>query len=302
MWDAVIKDYKIFLQLEKALSSASIEAYLHDVELLKIFFEEHHPELSISSIEWSHLQQFFNEMQEREWAVNSYVRLVSGIKSFFSYLMITELIAANPMEFMDAPKVQRKLPEVLTVSEINQLFAAIDHSSPEGQRNRAILETMYSSGLRVSELINLKISQLYLDLGFIKVLGKGSKERLIPIGDEAVKYITIYLKFVRSHISVQKGQEDFLFLNRRGRSLSRVWIFKIIKEVAVQAGIQKNIFPHSLRHSFATHLVERGADLRAVQEMLGHESITTTEIYTHLDQGFLRKTLEKYHPRFQADN
>lgn len=302
MWNAVIKDYKIFLQLEKALSSASIEAYLYDVEYLRVFFEEHYPSLSLSSIEWSHLQQFFDTMQKREWAINSYVRLVSGIQSFFSYLMITEILTVNPMEFMDAPKVQRKLPEVLTISEINQLFAAIDHSSPEGQRNRAILETMYSSGLRVSELINLKISQLYLDLGFIKVVGKGNKERLIPIGDEAVKYITIYLKFIRSHISVQKGQEDFLFLNRRGRPLSRVWIFKIIKQAAEQAGLKKNIFPHSLRHSFATHLVERGADLRAVQEMLGHESITTTEIYTHLDQGFLRKTLEKYHPRFQIEH
>ena len=205
----------------------------------------------------------------------------------------------DPTDLLEAPKLKRKLPDFLSLAEIDQLFAAIDHSTPEGQRNRAMLETLYSCGLRVSELINLQLSKLYLDAGFVRVIGKGNKERLVPIGGEAVKQIKLYKDHIRSLMKIKTGQEDVLFLNRRGSALSRVMVFLILKDLTAKAGIKKNIHPHVLRHSFATHLVEAGADLRAVQEMLGHKSITTTEIYTHLDRSYLRNTLEKYHPRFQ---
>ncbi|WP_118953274.1 site-specific tyrosine recombinase XerD [Taibaiella helva] len=298
MWSTYIKGFKAFLQLEKSLSPHSVDAYLHDVQLLARFLEQQYSGIAFEAIALQHLQQFLQSIHEQELAAASQARIISGVKAFFHYLITEEVISKNPTELLEAPKLKRKLPDVLGLTEVEQLFAGIDHSTPEGQRNRAILETMYGSGLRVSEVITLELTNLYLDVGFIRVIGKGNKERLVPIGDEAVKYIELYREHVRSHILPKKGQENILFLNRRGSGLSRVMIFYIIKEAAQRAGITKNIHPHTLRHSFATHLVEGGADLRAVQEMLGHESITTTEIYTHLDRGFLRQTLKKYHPRF----
>jgi integrase/recombinase XerD len=227
-------------------------------------------------------------------------RVLSGLKSFFRFLLLEEVIKNDPSELLEAPKLKRALPHFLSVSEIETLFTAIDHSTPEGQRNRAMLETMYSCGLRVSELTSLCISNLYLDVGFVRIIGKGSKERLVPIGETAVNQVKLYKDYVRPQLkTIKKGKEDILFLNRRGSSLSRVMVFNILKDLTAKCGFKKNIHPHTLRHSFATHLVEAGADLRAVQEMMGHKSITTTEIYTHLDRGYLRQTLEKYHPRWQ---
>jgi integrase/recombinase XerD len=298
MWDIYIKGFKAFLQLEKSLSKHSVEAYLHDIALFAVYFKEHYPAVGFEDIQLTHLQLFLASATLQEFAAASQARIISGIKSFFNYLLLEDVIKTNPTELLEAPKLKRSLPDVLGVDEVEQLLTAIDHSSPEGQRNRAILEVMYSSGLRVSEVITLELTNMYLDVGFIRVIGKGNKERLVPVGDEAVKYITIYRETIRSHQVPKKGFENTLFLNRRGTGLSRVMIFYIIKEAGLRAGIQKNIHPHTLRHSFATHLVEGGADLRAVQEMLGHESITTTEIYTHLDRNFLRQTLEKFHPRF----
>lgn len=299
IWQTYIKGYKSYLQLEKSLSKHSVEAYLHDIDLFALFLNNHLPELPFEKIELAHLQQFLASASLQEFAAASQARVISGIKSFFKYLMLEDIIKTNPTDLLEAPKLKRSLPDVLGIEEVELLLTAIDHSKPEGQRNRAILEVMYSSGLRVSEVVNLEITNLYLDIGFIRVIGKGNKERLVPVGDDAVKYINLYKENVRVHQAPKKGFENTLFLNRRGAALSRVMIFYIIKEAGQNAGIKKNIHPHTLRHSFATHLVEGGADLRAVQEMLGHESITTTEIYTHLDRNFLRMTLEKYHPRFR---
>jgi integrase/recombinase XerD len=223
---------------------------------------------------------------------------MSGVKSFYRYLLLEEVVKTDPTELLEAPKLKRALPEFLSIDEVELLFNTIDHSTPEGQRNRAMLETMYSCGLRVSELINLQLSNLYLDVGFIRVIGKGNKERLVPIGETAVKQIKLYKDHVRSFVNIKQGNEDIVFLNRRGSALSRVMVFLVLKDLTAKSGIKKNIHPHTLRHSFATHLVEAGADLRAVQEMMGHKSITTTEIYTHLDRTYLRQTLEKFHPRF----
>lgn len=298
MWQDLLKGYRAFLQIEKVLSPASVEAYTYDVRLLFSFLESDFQQIGPAGITIKHLQAFVSTLKDREFETATQARLISGIKSFFHYLIIENIVKSDPSELLKAPKTQRKLPDVLSVEEVDLLFSSIDHSTPAGQRNRAILETMYSSGLRVGEVINLKISNLFLDVGFIRVIGKGSKERLIPIGGEAIRYIEIYLKQIRNHVVIQKGNEDILFLNGRGTALSRVWIFQIIKAATKKAGIKKNVHPHTLRHSFATHLIEGGADLRAIQEMLGHESITTTEIYTHLDQRHLRLTLEKYHPRF----
>jgi integrase/recombinase XerD len=230
---------------------------------------------------------------------SSQARIISGLRTFYKYCLLEDISTTDPTALLEAPKLKRTLPDVLSFDEIENIISQIDVSTAEGTRNKAILETMYSCGLRVSEVVNLKLSQLYLDVGFIRVIGKGNKERLVPIGSSAVKYIIIYKNNIRNHQSVQNGEEDILFLNRRGKRLTRVMIFLIIKDLVKKAGITKNISPHTFRHSFATHLVEGGADLRAVQEMLGHESITTTEIYTHLDREFLRKTLEKFHPGFQ---
>ncbi len=298
MWNVYIKGFKAYLQLEKSLSANSVDAYLHDVQMLAEFFDRQNNNIAFDEIVLKHLQQFLESIHEKDLAAASQARIISGIKAFFHYLVMEEVIKVNPTELLEAPKLKRKLPDVLSVEEVELLFTGIDHSKPEGQRNRAILETMYSSGLRVSEVTALQITNMYLDVGFIRVIGKGNKERLVPIGDTAAKHIGLYRESVRSKLEPKKGQEDILFLNKRGSALSRVMIFYIIKEAAQNAGIGKNIHPHTLRHSFATHLVEGGADLRAVQEMLGHESITTTEIYTHLDRKFLRQTLEKYHPRF----
>ncbi len=298
MWKSYIKGFKIFLQLEKSLSSNSVEAYLHDIDLFARFLELDNAGIALEAITLQHLQSFLATASLQEFAAASQARILSGIKAFFNYLMLEETIKVNPTDLLEAPKLKRSLPDILGVEEVDLLLNSVDHSTAEGQRNRAILEVMYSCGLRVSEVITLEITNLYLDVGFIRVIGKGNKERLVPIGDEAVKYITIYRETIRNRQTPKKGSENTLFLNRRGAGLSRVMIFYVIKDAGMRAGIQKNIHPHTLRHSFATHLVEGGADLRAVQEMLGHESITTTEIYTHLDRNFLRQTLEKFHPRF----
>jgi integrase/recombinase XerD len=298
MWHSYLKGFKAFLQLEKSLSKNSVEAYLRDVQMLADFLQKENEPVALDKIDLGKLQEFLQSIHQMEFAAASQARIISGIKSFFHYLMMEEVITINPTELLEAPKLQRKLPDVLGVDEVELLFTGIDHSKPEGQRNRAILEVMYSCGLRVTELIELQLTNMYLDVGFIRVIGKGNKERLIPIGDEAVKYITLYRENIRNRMHPAKGHENTLFLNKNAKGLSRVMIFYIIKEAARRAGITKNIYPHTLRHSFATHLVEGGADLRAVQEMLGHESITTTEIYTHVDRNFLRQTLEKFHPRF----
>jgi integrase/recombinase XerD len=245
------------------------------------------------------LQQFLEWVATLGMTATSQARMISGIRSFYKYCLLEDISSTDPTTLLEAPKLKRALPDVLSFDEIESIINALDLSTPEGTRNKAILETMYSCGLRVSEVVELKLSQLYPDVGFVRVIGKGNKERLVPIGETALKYISIYRQTVRVHQPVQKGEEDILFLNRRGKRLSRVMIFLIIKDLVKKAGIEKNIFPHTFRHSFATHLVEGGADLRAVQEMLGHESITTTEIYTHLDREFLRKTLQEFHPGFR---
>lgn len=299
VWPAYMKGFKAYLQLERSMSDNTVMAYLHDVELLGEYIFNERGNASIQSIELTHLQSFLGYINELELAANTQARVVSGIKAFFRYLMLEDAVSKDPTILLEAPKLRRALPVHLAVDEIDTLFAAIDHSTPEGQRNRAMLETMYSCGLRVSELTGLLLSNIYLDVGFVRVVGKGNKERLVPIGGEAAKQIKLYKEHVRVHLkTIKKGSEDVLFLNRRGGQLSRVMVFMILKDLVAKAGIKKNIHPHTLRHSFATHLVEAGADLRAVQEMLGHKSITTTEIYTHLDRSYLRDTLEKYHPRY----
>jgi integrase/recombinase XerD len=299
MWPAYKKGFKAYLQLEKSLSNNSIEAYLADIEKLTTFLQSTGAEKSPGAVELSDLQAFVKWVAELGMTQTSQARIISGIKAFYKYCLLEEISSKDPTTLLEAPKLKRQLPDTLTYDEIESIIAQIDQSAPEGGRNKAILETMYSCGLRVSEVVNLKISQLFLDVGFIRVIGKGNKERLVPVGSVATKYILLYKNNIRVHQSVQKGEEDILFLNRRGRRLTRVMIFLIIKDLVKKAGITKIISPHTFRHSFATHLVEGGADLRAVQEMLGHESITTTEIYTHLDREFLRKTLHQFHPAFK---
>lgn len=287
------------MQLERSLSDNTVEAYLHDVAMLEEYIHAAKDGVGINNIELKDLQAFVAHVNELELSAGTQARVLSGIKAFFHFLLIEDIIKKDPTELLEAPKLKRALPTVLSVDEINQLFEAIDHSTSEGQRNRAMLETMYSCGLRVSELIGLHISKLSLDVGFIRVVGKGNKERLVPIGSTAVNQIKLYKDHVRSHLpKIKAGSEDILFLNRRGSGLSRVMVFMILKDLAEKCGFKKSVHPHTLRHSFATHLVEAGADLRAVQEMMGHKSITTTEIYTHLDRAYLRKTMEQYHPRF----
>lgn len=298
MFNNFIRSYKAFLQLEKGLAANSVEAYLRDVRIFSDFMSEKFSTLKLEDIALHHFLSFLESVHEEEYALASQARMISALKSFFGFLVLERELGADPTIFLEQPKLQRKLPDVLSVQEVARLINAADRSTPDGYRNATMLETMYSSGLRVSELITLKISDLYTDVGYIRVIGKGNKERLIPIGDEAAKLINIYRDDVRRHIVIKKGQEDILFLNRRGAGLSRVMFFMVVKKLAQQAGIQKHIYPHTLRHSFATHLVENGADLRAVQEMLGHTSITSTEIYTHLDRSFLQHTLKRFHPRF----
>ena len=299
MWQAYLKGFKAYLQLERSMSDNTIEAYLHDVAMLRDHVTDVFPGVAVESLQLEHLQSLLAAINELELSVATQARVLSGVKSFFRYLLLEEVIKRDPTELLDAPKLRRALPHVLSLAEIDLLFAAIDHSKPEGVRNHAMLETMYSCGLRVSELISLHISNLYLDVGFVKVIGKGNKERLVPIGEEAVKHINLYRDNIRVMMDIKKGHEDILFLNRRGTMLTRVMVFTILKQLALKIGIKQKVHPHTLRHSFATHLVEGGADLRAVQEMMGHKSITTTEIYTHLDHTYLRQTLEKYHPRFR---
>jgi len=298
MWEPYKKGFKAFLQLERSLSANSIQAYLADLEKLTQFLEANSIAKTPAQIELKDLQGFVQWVAELGMTQASQARIISGIRAFYKYCLLEDISTTDPTTLLEAPKLKRQLPDILAFEEIENIIAQIDLSTPEGGRNKAILETLYSCGLRVSEVVNLKLSQLYFDVGFIRVVGKGNKERLVPIGSSAIKYINIYRNNIRVHLPVQKGEEDILFLNRRGKRLTRVMIFLIIKDLVKKADIKKNISPHTFRHSFATHLVEGGADLRAVQEMLGHESITTTEIYTHLDREFLRKTLQQFHPSF----
>ena len=299
MWESYKKGYKAWLRLEKSLSDNSVEAYLRDVEKLTHYLQINNTLKTPAELELKDLQKFVKWVGELGMSATSQARIISGIRGFYKYCLIEQVTKTDPSTLLEAPKTRRKLPDTLSFEEIEKVIVQIDQSTPEGGRNKAILETMYSCGLRVTEVVNLKISCLYLDVGFIRVIGKGDKERLIPIGRDAVKYIKLYKENIRVHQPIQKECEDFLFLNNKGKYLSRVMIFYIIKSLAAKAGITKNISPHTFRHSFATHLVEGGADLRAVQEMLGHESITTTEIYTHLDRDFLRDTLQRFHPAFK---
>ncbi|HEX8277532.1 MAG TPA: site-specific tyrosine recombinase XerD [Segetibacter sp.] len=300
MWEAYKKGFKAYLQLEKSLSDNSVEAYLRDVEKLTTFLIASDLKKDPAEIDLKILQQFIKWVSELGTTASSQARTISGIKGFYKYCLIENIVTIDPTALLEAPKLKRSLPDVLSFDEIEKIIGEIDQSKPEGGRNKAILETMYSCGLRVTEVVNLQISCLYLDVGFIRVTGKGNKERLVPIGRDAVKYIKLYKNNIRVHVSIKKGFEDILFVNKRGGQLSRIMIFYIIKDLTKKAGITKNISPHTFRHSFATHLVEGGADLRAVQEMLGHESITTTEMYTHLDRDFLRSTLQQFHPAFKG--
>lgn len=299
MWEPYKKRFKAYLELEKSLSPNSVEAYLRDIDHLTTYLQESGSLMSPAEIKLKDLQQFVKWIAQLGMTATSQARMISGLRAFYKYCTLEDISKTDPTILLEAPKLKRTLPDVLSFDEIESIIEKIDLSKPEGGRNKAILETMYSCGLRVSEVVNLKISQLYLDLDFIRVLGKGDKERLIPIGSSAIKYISIYKNDIRVHLTPKRGNEDVLFLNNRGSKLSRVMIFYIIKDLALKAGIKKTVSPHTFRHSFATHLVEGGADLRAVQEMLGHASITTTEIYTHLDREFLRKTLEQFHPGFK---
>ncbi|MEM9858322.1 MAG: site-specific tyrosine recombinase XerD [Bacteroidota bacterium] len=296
-WDQYIRQFKNYLRLERSLSDNSVEAYLHDVVKLKQFVEMSNLPISPLQIESVHLQNFLEYINELGMTAHSQARIISGLKAFFKYLIYDELLDQDPTHLIEGPKLGRKLPDTLSYDEIVKLLEAIDHSTPEGQRNRAMLEVLYSSGLRVSELVNLKLSNIYEDIGFLRVTGKGDKERLVPIGKDALRHIKIYKEEVRVHLTIQEGHRDFVFLNRRGKQLTRVMIFTIIKNLGKKVGLNKTISPHTFRHSFATHLIEGGADLRAVQEMLGHESITTTEIYTHLDRDYLRQVIQEFHPR-----
>ncbi len=299
MWESYKKHFKAYLQLEKSLSDNSTQAYLHDIDKLTEYLLEKGIAKSPGDISLEDLQNFVHWVSDSGMTASSQARMISGIRTFYKYCQLEDIVKEDPSLLLQSPKTKRALPDVLDFAEIENIIAQIDVSKPEGARNKAILETMYSCGLRVSEAVNLRISQLYLDVGFIRVIGKGNKERLVPIGTSAVKYLTLYLKDIRVHIPVKPGNEDIVFINRRGAQISRVMIFLIIKDLVLKAGIKKTVSPHTFRHSFATHLIEGGANLRAVQEMLGHESITTTEIYTHLDREFLRKTLEQFHPSFK---
>ncbi len=296
-WKIYIHGFKSFLALERSLSENSIEAYLHDINKLVQFLEYKKYSFSPKEIELKHLQEFLKWINELGMSAGTQARLISGIKAFYKYLLLENVLNNDPTSLLEAPRLGRKLPDTLSIEDINKIIDAIDLSLPEGQRNKAMLETIYSCGLRVSELVNLKISNLFFNDGFVKVIGKGDKERLVPIGSVAIKQINIYRDEIRCHVNIKKDQEDFLFLNRRGAKLSRVMVFTIIKQLAFKIGLKKHISPHTFRHSFATHLIEGGADLRAVQEMLGHESITTTEIYTHLDRDYLRQAIIQFHPR-----
>ncbi|MEQ8534770.1 MAG: site-specific tyrosine recombinase XerD [Imperialibacter sp.] len=296
-WELYIKQFKNYLKLERSLAQNSIDAYLHDVRLFAQFMEIKGLSLSPEEVKPKHIHDFLEHVNELGLAAHSQARIISGLKAYFRFLLNEGDIQKDPMMLIESPKLGRKLPDTLDYNEIEQLLAAIDLSTPEGMRNRTILETLYGSGLRVSELVGLKRENVFLDVDFLRVLGKGSKERLVPLGSDSKKYLTMYMNEVRVHIPIKPGNEAFVFLNRRGSKLSRVMVFMVIKDLAAKIGLKKKISPHTFRHSFATHLIEGGADLRAVQEMLGHESITTTEIYTHLDRDYLRQVITQFHPR-----
>ena len=296
-WTTTIENFKTYLTLEKSLSKNSIDAYINDITKLTTFFKEQGRTVAPVEVVLQDLKDFVTWINDAGTSPRTQARVISGIKAYFKYLLLEEVIDRNPTALLEAPKIGRKLPHTLTVEEIDILVKAVDINKAEGQRNRAILETLYSCGLRVSELIDLRVSNLHFRMGFIKIHGKGNKERLIPIGKRAKKEIKLYLKNYRGKLNIDKDSEDILFLNRRGRKLSRVMIFTIIKNLSKKVGLTKNVSPHTFRHSFASHLVEGGADLRAVQEMLGHESILTTEIYTHLDRDYLKETIKNCHPR-----
>jgi len=294
-WETSIKGFKSYLQIERSLSDNSVQAYIRDVNKFANYAIPSN--LSELKITREDISNFLVKLNKEDISSRSQARIISGIKAFYKYLIIEDYIKHNPTELIESPKIGLKLPDTLSLIEIDKLIAAIDLSNKQGERNRAIIETLYSCGLRVSELTNLKLSNIYFNEGYIKVIGKGDKERLAPIGGKALKYLTNYINEVRNHQTIKKGQEDFVFLNNRGAGLTRVMIFLIIQKLAEKIGLKKKISPHTFRHSFATHLIEGGADLRAVQEMLGHESITTTEIYTHLDKDYLRSNIIQFHPR-----
>jgi integrase/recombinase XerD len=296
-WKILIRQFRDYLKIERSLSGNSVEAYEHDIVKFMQYLELTEPSIGPMQVKSKHIQSFLEYITELGMSAYSQARILSGIKSFFRFLLMEEIRDEDPSALIDSPKLGRKLPDTLSFPEIEQLLQAIDLSTPEGTRNRAMLETLYSCGLRVTELVEMKNSNLFFDDGFVKILGKGNKERLVPIGRDARKFISIYKNEVRCHLPVQKGAENFVFLNRRGNKLTRVMVFTIIKNLAKKIGLNKTVSPHTFRHSFATHLIEGGADLRAVQDMLGHESITTTEIYTHLDRDYLQQIIKDFHPR-----
>ena len=298
-WNQAIQSFKIYLQLERSASENTVESYLRDVSYLQQFSEGSHSPLAI---DYSEIQAFLAWITDLGLGAKTQARIISGLRSFFNFLILENVLDKSPLELIQSPKIGRKLPDTLSYEEIVALMDALDMSKPESTRNKAIIETLYSCGLRVSELVNLQLSGYYPEEGFVRVIGKGNKERLVPIGSSAIHYINIYLETTRRHQEIKHGHEDFVFLNRRGAKLTRVMIFTIIKNLCQLAGINKNISPHTFRHSFASHLVDAGADLRAVQEMLGHVSITTTEIYTHLNRDYLRSELLSYHPSYQRKN
>ena len=294
-WKISIKEFKSYLKIERSLSDNTIDSYLRDIRKLAKFSKE--KDLNELQITKAKVKEFIAEINKEGISARSQSRIISGIKAFYKYLILEDYLKINPTELIESPRIGMKLPDTLSIEEIDSLISAIDLSHPQGERNRAILEVLYSCGLRVSELTNLKLSNIRFKEGYVKVLGKGNKERFAPIGNSAIKFLNIYLNEIRNHQTIKKGSEDIVFLNRRGNKLTRVMIFTIIKQLAEKIGMKKKISPHTFRHSFATHLIEGGADLRAIQEMLGHESITTTEIYTHLDREYLRKSIMQFHPR-----
>ena len=302
-WPTALNAFRDYLLLERSLSANSIEAYLNDVQKFVRYLEIEKLEIPPLAVRQGDLEKFILWVNNLGLEASSQSRLISGLRAFYKFLLVEDMTDIDPTELLEGPRLRRKMPEVLSVHEIQAMLAAIDLSEPQGVRNRAIVETLYACGLRVSELVNLKITNLFLEANFLKVVGKNDKERLVPIGSEAVKYLAMYLEHIRSRQdNIRPGEQNFVFLNRRGHHLTRIMVFYIIKALAEQAGVTKNISPHTFRHSFATHLVEGGADLKAVQDMLGHESITTTEIYTHLDTEYLKETIYLFHPRVRMAN
>jgi len=300
-WETYVSEFEDYLKLERSLSDNSLSAYLSDIDKLQQFVDMSEWNLSPLDIQQEHLEQMLQHIYNLGLSAASQARILAGIKAFYKFLLFQDLITEDPSELLEGPRLDRKLPDVLSFHEIAQILEAIDMNTPEGLRNRAILETLYSTGLRVTELTEMKLSNIIRDVGFIRILGKGNKERIIPIGKDALLYIQKYQQEVRQYLDIKDGHENFVFLNRRGKKLSRVMIFYIIKDAVAQAGLEKNVSPHTFRHSFASHLVEGGANLRAVQDMLGHVSITTTEIYTHLDREYLQQIIKEYHPRSRRD-